>query len=138
MKGDPLDPAVWHRVAQLDLHRARAAIGAADCVACSFWLQQAAEKALKGWLIGRGWSLLKTHDLPRLATDCTPHGVNLPWFIPTGKRLTNLYFTDRYVEDSPDPEPDQAEMARLLADVEKLQILLFPPPPVTDRPTSHA
>lgn len=50
----------------------------------------------------------------------------MDWFEPAAVRLTKLYFTDRYVDDSPDPEPDAAECASLLIDVERLHSQLFP------------
>lgn len=129
MKGDPLNPADWLRVAMVDLDRARREIRAADFTAAGFWLQQSAEKAMKGWLIGHGWSLVKTHELPRLAHECAGHGTDLAWFGQSARRLIAIYFTDRYVDDSPDPEPDATECSQLLADVENLHAILFPPPP---------
>jgi hypothetical protein len=47
MKGDPLNPADWPRVATVDLDRARREIRAADFTAAGFWLQQSAEKPSK-------------------------------------------------------------------------------------------
>lgn len=52
--------------ARIDLRRAHATVRDADFGAAAFWLQQSAEKTLKGWLIGCGWALVKTHDLERL------------------------------------------------------------------------
>lgn len=95
MRGDPLVPADWLALAQIDLRRVRATLRDADFGAAAFWLQQSAEKALKGWLIGCGWALVKTHDLERLAGAVTQFGQTLSWFEPTAVRLTKLYFTDR-------------------------------------------
>ena len=129
MKGDPTNPADWQKVTLADLARARKNIGEADLPAASLWLEQSAEKALKGWLIGRGWTLVKTHDLERLCDDVAQHGIDVSWFLPSATRLRRLYFLDRYVDDSTDPEPDEAECLRLLADVERLVNTLFPPLP---------
>lgn len=129
MKGNPGDPADWHKVALIDLDRARRNLGEGDLCATTLWLEQCAEKAVKGWLIGQGWALVKTHDLERLCNEVGQRGTDVSWFLPSAIRLRQLYFTDRYVDDSPDPEPDEAECRQLLTDVEQLVTTLFPPPP---------
>jgi HEPN domain-containing protein len=129
MKGDPRNPADWLKLALRDLTSARGCLRDQNLYLAVFCLEQAAEKALKGWLIGTGWSLVKTHDLERLMHDCAAYGVDLAWCLPSARRLKRLYLTDRYVDESPDPEPDVAETGRLLADVERLIQCLFPSSP---------
>jgi HEPN domain-containing protein len=126
MKGDPRNPDDWMRIAVLDYERVLRAMVDDDSGAAVLWLEQAAEKALKGWLIGKGWNLIKTHDLERLANECGVLGCDLTSFLPTGRRLKVLYFSDRYVDESPDAEPDAAEIETLRGEVEKLLQLLFP------------
>lgn len=126
MKGDPANPADWRKVAERDLDSARRCLRDDDLPLTVFCLEQAAEKALKSWLIGRGWDLIKTHDLQRLLNECAMLGSDFAWFQPSAVRLQALYFSDRYVDDSPDPEPDTTEVRGLLADVEKLFARLFP------------
>ena len=48
-----------------------------DVHAATLWLEQSAEKAAKGWLIGRGWILVKTHDLERLANEVKLRGLDV-------------------------------------------------------------
>jgi HEPN domain-containing protein len=127
MKGDPLNPADWLRVASLDYERVLRAMEDNDSGAAVLWLEQSAEKALKGWLIGTGWALVKTHDLERLANECCVRGCDLTSFLPAGRRLKSLYFSDRYIDDSPDAEPDAAEIESLRGEVAKLIHTLFPP-----------
>jgi HEPN domain-containing protein len=129
MKGDPNNPADWLKLAMLDLHDARDTAARSSLRLCVYCLQQAAEKALKGWLIGQGWSLIKTHDLPRLLHEATQYGLPTTAWHRTAQRLTQLYFTDRYIDTSPDADPDDAECQRLLAEVEQIIIILFPPAP---------
>ena len=127
MKGDPRNPADWHRIARIDLARARRAATDDDPSACAFWLEQAVEKALKGWLIEQGWALVKTHDLKRLVAETATRGLDLSAYESPLQRLNRLYLTDRYVEDSDDPEPDDAEAATLSDTAERIVDLLFPP-----------
>jgi len=126
MKGDPRNAADWLRVARRDLDGAHRCLRDGTIYLAVFCLEQTAEKALKGWLIGAGADLVKTHDLERLIHDCGGYGQDLEWCLPSARRLKRLYFTDRYVDDSPDPEPDAAETKRLLADIEKHLATLFP------------
>lgn len=129
MKGDPLNPLDWLAVARRDLRSFETLQNAGDIHMAGFCLQQASEKALKGWLIGQGWALVKTHSLGRLQAEALAHGLNLEWFTATAERLSDLYFTDRYVDIAPDPEPTAPELARLFADVNQLLATLFPEKP---------
>lgn len=126
MKGDPQNPNDWLRIAKLDYDRVLRAVDDGDAGAAILWLEQSAEKALKGWLIGDGWDLVKTHDLERLANECLLRGCQLTFFLQTARRLKSLYFSERYVDDSPDAEPDSAEIESMGGDVEQLLRLLFP------------
>lgn len=120
MKGDPRNPEAWAQVARRDFKAYGTLMASEDFHLATFCLQQASEKALKGWLIGRGWSLIKTHTLTLLQTEAQLYGLDLEWFTPTAERLTDLYFTDRYVDIAPDPEPTEEEIRQLADDVEKL------------------
>ncbi|MCX6879319.1 MAG: HEPN domain-containing protein [Verrucomicrobia bacterium] len=129
MKGNPQNPADWHKIAALDWRRASRALAENDLSACCLWLQLAAEKSLKGWLIGNGWSLVKTHDLERMIHEAATYGENLGWCIPTAVRLRQLYFTERYVDDSPDPDPDAAQCQAMHHDIQRLLATLNPTTP---------
>jgi HEPN domain-containing protein len=120
MRGDPCNPEVWFQVARRDIKAYGTLMASGDFHLATFCLQQASEKALKGWLIGRGWHLIKTHTLTLLQTEAQLHGLDLEWFTPSAERLTDLYFTDRYVDIAPDPEPTEEEIRAMAADVEKL------------------
>lgn len=78
MRSDPNNPEAWFDFARRDLARAELFLRERDPAACVFYLQQAAEKFLKGRLIGAGWKLRKTHDLLTLldeAERCRLHGL---------------------------------------------------------------
>ncbi|TAE90911.1 MAG: HEPN domain-containing protein [Verrucomicrobia bacterium] len=126
MKGNPQNPSDWYKIADLDLRRATKALAENDLSACCLWLQQAAEKALKGWLIGHNWQLIKTHDLERMIHEAAGYGQDLTWCIPTAVHLRQLYFTERYVDDSPDPEPDYPQCHAMHQDIQRLLATLNP------------
>jgi HEPN domain-containing protein len=126
MKGDDKNPADWLRLVRRDQDRLARALAVPDLSLAWFHAQQAAEKALKAWLIGKGWALVKTHDLVFLVHECRRHGLALDWFLPSGIRLKILYIADRYVDTSPDPDSDATETQRLADDVATLIEHLFP------------
>ena len=120
-------PAEWFRFAAADLERARKRLAEEDVEDLLCHCEQAAEKALKGWLIRAGWNLEYTHDLRRLLRAVADHGGDADWFTATAKTLTTSYVSLRYpfaTEDLPSLE----EAARLFAETEKLLAQLLPTP----------
>ena len=53
----------WFDKAAQDMRRVEILLAADDVEGAGFHLQQAAEKYLKGYLLGKGWALKRTHDL---------------------------------------------------------------------------
>jgi len=100
-----------------------------------FFLQQAAEKCLKGKLVALGWELVKTHDLAALVETGAQHGLALDWFRNTAEELTYECFAERHPGDF-EPSPTAEETRQLLADVEMLFARLFPEGEVGD-PQGH-
>ena len=135
MKGDLHNPHDWEKIARRDLAAARRQDVSIDHSPVCYFAQQAVEKALKGWLVGQGWSLIKTHDLSRLALEVKLHGIDLTAHQAHLLRLSRLYFIDRYLDDSSEPEADAAEAIKLLATAEAVINTLFPPPPLP--PVEH-
>ncbi len=64
-----------------------------------FLCQSAAEKFLKGFLISRGWSLEKTHDLVQLLGWCADYDVQLAGMIAEGGLLNEYIVAGRYPGD---------------------------------------
>ena len=62
----------------------------------SFHIQQAAEKYLKGYLIGRGWKLEKVHDLVKLIEEAKKFDKSFRRFVDSMRKITNFYFESRY------------------------------------------
>jgi HEPN domain-containing protein len=59
-------------------------------------LQQAVERYLKGFLIAKGWTLEKTHDLELLIRAAAERDNRFAAFIPFGIILTEDFFAQHY------------------------------------------
>jgi len=59
-------------------------------------LQQAIEKYLKGYLLGHGWELVKTHNIEFLLAEAARFNENFTAFYDFGRAVTALYAEDRY------------------------------------------
>lgn len=119
MVGDPRNPQVWFEVAQKDLERAHRRFTEGDFTYCLFHLQQCAEKTLKGYLIGQGWNLRKTHDLGLLLSELRSKGRDCSWFNDSAEVLTAEYIADRYPGFA-EPPPKAGELRGLVEDTRRL------------------
>ena len=86
----------WKTVARKDWHRIERNLKEGDAEAAGFFLQQALEKYLKAFLLGRGWRLEKIHTLPTLLDYAVKYNSNLEGFRVLCDRATDHYFTERY------------------------------------------
>ena len=87
----------WFEKARWDFEAAQVLLqygGHPDPVAVFF--QQAVEKYLKGYLIARGWKLIKTHDLKLLIDEAKKHDVGFEKFYDLADRLTKHYIDEKY------------------------------------------
>ncbi len=64
-----------------------------------FLCQSASEKFVKGFLISRGWSLEKTHDLVQLLGWCADYDAELAGMIDEGALLNEYIVAGRYPGD---------------------------------------
>ncbi len=62
-------------------------------------LQEAVERFLKGFLIARGWTLVKTHDLERLVHEAAQFDSSFNHFVPLAIELTEDFFSQHYPGD---------------------------------------
>jgi HEPN domain-containing protein len=62
----------------------------------SFHAQQSAEKYLKAFLIHKGWTLRKTHDLTELLSDCITYVPALTSLSADCQELTPFALAGRY------------------------------------------
>lgn len=115
MRRDPHDPEAWFDYAEEDLRRSQRRLGEGDLSDCLVHLQQCAEKAMKGKLIGLGWPLERTHNLIKLADELAPHGIDLQWFGKTAGILLAGYIGDRY----PGVQQDDLDLALVKESLEQ-------------------
>jgi HEPN domain-containing protein len=87
-----------------------------------FLCQSAAEKSLKGYLVGMGWQLQKTHDIVALLGMCADYDLQWANLAADGAILNEYIVTGRYpgdiaAEDIGRSEAEEAlESARRIAE----------------------
>ena len=94
---DETNPADWFYLAK-DRLRAADVLWAANGLTASGieLLQEAVERYLKGYLIAKGWRLLKTHDLDELIAQAISFDVSFSRFIEFAEELTEDFIAQHY------------------------------------------
>jgi HEPN domain-containing protein len=59
-------------------------------------LQESTERFLKAFLISRGWSLRKVHDLSYLLDECVAREVRFEEFLDLAETLTEQFWAQHY------------------------------------------
>jgi HEPN domain-containing protein len=93
---ESLYPVDWLRKAEEDFKRVKARLEEGDIEDAAFHLQQAIEKALKGFLLFKGWRLKKIHDLEALLDDAVKYQSSLEQFRELLQQVTGYYLVERY------------------------------------------
>lgn len=62
----------------------------------AFFIHQAIEKYLKGFLLSKGWELEKIHDLGKLVKECIKIDADFKKFSEPLRKIKNYYFETRY------------------------------------------
>jgi predicted nucleotidyltransferase/HEPN domain-containing protein len=109
----------WRETARKDWRGVEDLLPTDNLYGTGMFLQQAAEKYLKGWLLDRGWPLQKTHKLEGLIADAAAIDPSLGRYAPLCERVTKYYLAQRYPgagasEDELERVPDDVEVAREL------------------------
>ena len=112
------EAAKWLAEAAKDLIAAKALVDV-EASRSVFHSQQAAEKALKGFLTFRQIAFRKTHDLTDLGSQCAEADPTLEPLLREAQGLTDYASAFRY-PDAP-YEPDAAEAAAALETATKLR-----------------
>lgn len=112
--------AEWLEAARRDWRRVKRRTDEGDTEDAAFHLQQALEKFLKGFLIGRGWELRKLHTLPALLDEAARDHVALDSFRDVCERVSEYYLLERYP-----PPIGSADRDQLLEDVQDARSLIL-------------
>lgn len=120
MPHDPIrlaDTRAWLAKARMDLKTAAHELTAvppftADVV---FHAQQAAEKAMKGFLAWHDAPFRKTHDLGEVGQQCAGIDTSLEPLLIRAASLTQYAWKFRYPGEPQEPSSDEAERAIALA-----------------------
>jgi HEPN domain-containing protein len=116
--------AEWLEAARRDWHRVKRRVDEGDTEDAAFHLQQALEKFLKGFLIGRGWELRRIHTLPALLDEAAHHHAGLDSFRDVCERVSEYYLLERY---PPLIRPsDRDQLLKDVQDARTLILNLFP------------
>ncbi len=109
-------PQRWLRYAEGDLLVAEHEMQTPSPVyhTVCFLCQSAAEKFLKGFLISRGWSLEKTHDIVELLGWCADYDTALAGLVAEGSLLNEYIVAGRYPGDIAAEEIGAAEAREAL------------------------
>ena len=83
--------------------------------AALFHCQQAAEKALKGFLTWHDRPFEKTHDLREVGSLCAELDSSLEPLLKTAAALTQYAWKFRYPGGVPEPMPEEAQQSLALA-----------------------
>ena len=111
-------PQDWFAVAQEDLRRVAKRLAEGDVDDAAFHLQQSVEKYLKGYLLSKGWTLRRIHDLEELLNDARRYNPLLERYRTLCQRLAGYYVVERYpmFEEG----PSLAEVRTAYAQAKKL------------------
>jgi len=91
------DPADWFAFGSERLHSADVLHEHEGLTATGIEaLQEGVERYLKGYLIAKGWPLVKTHDLVLLIKEAKKFDPAFNQFIPMAEELTEDFFAQHY------------------------------------------
>jgi len=103
----------WLRIAEKDWRRIGRALEDGDPEEAGFWLQQALEKFLKAYLLSKGWSLRKVHDLEVLVNEAAVYVPDVARYAKACRKISGYYVAERYpLLDSAPPTAEEVSRSR--------------------------
>ena len=97
MDKNKLKAQEWFKKAKHDLDAVNDIIkGSAHPDVAGVLLQQCLEKYLKGYLLSKGWKLIKTHDLKQLLDEAVKFHAHFRNYYDLTDVLTEYYIEERY------------------------------------------
>ena len=126
----------WLTKASHDLQTARIVAGAPEgpLDTAIYHCQQAAEKAVKGWLTTEGVAFERTHDLRRLIRQAAGLSPNFSQFAGPAEMLTPYVSAFRYPGLTDDPMPTREEFDEALQHAQAIFDFVVNLLPVEARP----
>jgi len=124
-------PKDWFAKAAQDMKRVDALLAINDDEGAGFHLQQAVEKYLKGYLLGRGWPLKRTHDLDDLLDDALTFDSHFEIFRDACRFSGEFYVSERY----PFPlasTPPRRQLDDAIAQIKKLIVYIVEQTPIAE------
>lgn len=95
----------WLDQAEADMKTAKDCLKDGNYYASAFFSQQAAEKALKGFLYSRGYRALITHSVVELLEESSKFQSEFGELLDKGKELDRHYIGSRYPNFYPSGAP---------------------------------
>lgn len=114
-KEESLYPMDWIEKAKKDFNRVIPRLEEGDIEDATVHLQQALEKYLKGYLLFKGWTLSRTHNLRLLLDEAIKFNSNFVQFQQLCEEVTPYYFEDRYLFFTELPSREEVEENLTLA-----------------------
>lgn len=109
----------WFRIGDKELKRAQSLLNLRDLEGAGFNIQQAVEKYLKGYLLSKGWTLRRIHDLETLLNEAIVYDSSFEEFRASCQKITQYYVEERYPV-TVSSELTEDELKESLAAAEKM------------------
>jgi HEPN domain-containing protein len=91
------NPADWYTLAHDRLSAADAVYAHTGTTFAGVdLLHEAVERYLKGYLVSKGWTLRRTHDLSELLAEATGYDIGFARFRPLTDNLTDQFWAQHY------------------------------------------
>jgi HEPN domain-containing protein len=117
----------WFDKAAQDMRRVEILLAADDVEGAGFHLQQAAEKYLKGYLLGKGWALKRTHDLEVLLNEAMVHDDGFEQYLDHCLMIREFYVQERYPFIG-SPPPPRSELEGAIKAIREMTLLILKEP----------
>lgn len=117
-------PDDWFEKARKDLRRVEVLLADDDVEGAGFHLQQAAEKYLKGYLLGKGWPFKRIHDLEVLLNEAITHDDRFQNYLDVCIMVREFYVEERYPFIG-SPPPPRHELEKALDAIRELVTLIL-------------
>ena len=117
-------PDDWFEKARKDLRRVQVLLADGDIEGAGLHLQQAAEKYLKGYLLGKGWPLKRIHDLEVLLNEAIVHDSRFQDYLDACIVAREFYTEERYPFIG-SPPPARHELEKALDAIRRMIALIL-------------